>query len=848
MEAKAKIDGKVDVDTSEVERAESAVRDLDGIPDPQVDIETNADEAVAGIESAFGSIDIGDIGGTIAGQMGSALSAAGPVGAAVGAAAMVFGDDLAAGISEGFSRNRNQLMDAVQYGLDPSEIRGVGNAAGDAWAAGFGEGLAEVRETAALLENTLASVDDSFDLSEATRQAEAMAEVFGIEVPASINLARRLVVNGMAADTTTAYSQMADAAQRYQLDAEEIIDVMTEFAPVFGKMGVDGARAFEIVGTAVGEGLIPQVDQAAEIFEEFAESLANGSSKAAIEELGFSFEVMQSKLANGQGAEAMAELATALLGVGDEARRDALAIEIFEGNMARASNPERVLELLAMADATGEIGTAMGDATAAVEAAQTSFDRLQIHATEGGSALARMVDEGLGPMIMSFERAGGAIGDWIGANDQAGDSTNALVDAVMGLIEADGVLNAHFEASKVPWWTQAIRDAQHETEKWQQYGQYWIDAAAEGEAATDEAVASLEELERQTKLVGDALAGWADDSGAEALRNIYGAAEELTEGLDGATAAAFSLTEGWDLSTEAGLAGSEMVGEYKARVAELTQAAHDGKISHEEWATGIGHARAELEEAMRQAGFTAEQIAILTDEMLQLPTGLEPEINVTGDIWEKVDAASLGLSELADTSVVSTANAEGDLWGQIDAGSMGLRLLDDTTVASTINAIGDSWDRIAVAKGELHALDETMVDPRVNAIGDAWQRIAEAKGELGVLDSTHVDPTVSAVGDAWQRIAVAKGELGSLDATHVDPRVDATGNVWSMIDSAKFMLWDIDGNEAHTYIYTHHRSTFDRARSFFRSGGVSSAAGGGVRNDLVLVGEEGPELARLGVG
>jgi uncharacterized protein YoxC len=562
------IDLTVDVDDAGVRRARDDIRDLDSIPDPVIEPDVDLsqlEQGLAGLDvSGLGQQMGGDLGGALAGALGDKLGSlsvvGGPLMAGVGIAAAAFGDDLMAGIADSMGQKRRLLMDAVQSGLPKSELQIVGREAGDAYTAGFGESLSDVRQTAILLESSLRGIDESMNLEESTKSAEALAEVFGVDIPTGARMARDMVANGLAPDVERAYAIMANAAQKYGLDQEEIFDTAAELGPMWASMGMDGARGFQILGEAAAKGQL-EVGQMAELFEEFTGQLTDGSLNETMRDIGLSAEEMQNKMATGRGAEAMRDITTALLNMEDPVARNTAAADIFGESWAKVADPEIMLQLLSQADALGEVNSALEDSKAAIEESVTGWDRLG----------------------KTVESVGGAIGDT--ANMKLQEFYDSW-DSVKGLFtdSEEPIVNV----------TSSIRQLEHET------GVATETIAAAGEELTTTASAVVDLDSALQALTGQ----YDADQLMRRFQEDLEAAREATAGL---TAEAYTLGEGFDITTEAGRGAEAALEDVGRSLIDMAQAHRDGSVSTAELAEKQREARATLVEVAGQMGATGEK-------------------------------------------------------------------------------------------------------------------------------------------------------------------------------------------------------------------------------------------------
>ncbi len=551
----------------------------------------------------FGEFDFGNLGGTAADGIAGGLVALGPWGAAAGAAAALFGEEFSTGFNDGWNRRRDDTVRALQSGLDPDGLRKAGAAAGAAFTDGLGESLSDLKDTAATLQSELGGIDTALDLTVATKEAKALEQIFGIELPESVKLVRRLVALDLVPDTVAGFNLIAQGASDAGVEAADFLDVASEFAPVFAKLGVDGAQAFKIMAAEVKAGLIPTVDRAAEQFQEFRIRLEAGDSRKAIEGIGVDFDKLQAKLAAGKGDEALAQLSRSLLNVGDEAQRNAAFVEIFGASVEDVSDPRKVLELLATADAVGEIGTKAEDAAKKLEGTQTSFDKLQRLGTQAGTELANVTDSFLsGGLTNAANRFAQDIGL---VHKGTQDAAEGIAEISTSATDMSGVLADG---------TDVISGASKATG----------DLAASAGKAADK----LGKVALSADELRDALEGFFNFSFDQQMRAIAEQGDAMGESFKEAGRKAVGLHGAIDINRKGGAELQQTFEDLNGSVINAAAAYKGGTITAEQYAAVQRGINGEFDAAAKAAGLTAGQIEGLREKYLSIPKSIQTEIGV----------------------------------------------------------------------------------------------------------------------------------------------------------------------------------------------------------------------------
>jgi hypothetical protein len=763
----------------ELERVQSLADDLERRRTIPVDaraedlVQLDSDFAAAGGSAAdafSGGFDLADPGASALDGVLGALGSAGPYGAVAASVAAVFGDEFLDGFNASLSTRRDDLLRGLRTGLSDADLARAGQAAGDAWSGGFGESISSLADTAAIIQAELGQLDDSLDLSEATRQAQALSDIWGIEVADSIRLAQRLVANDLAPTTVDALNLIAQGAQDFGLQADDALDIFGEFAPVFNKLGIDGARAFEIVGRQIDEGLVTQVDRAAEQFEEFNIRITDGSAREAIEELGFSFDDIQERLASGDGASALAEIAAALAYSTTEAEATALAVDIFGASVESASDPERVFELLATADAIGEIGTVASDGADALEEARTSFDKLNEGVTELGGSIGQLTDtwlaflqgdisRGTDQLADSFVRLFDAvtpendiIDGWIDGLERASGETVGL-EGVTGDL-ADGLLTADGQVRELAGSLPVTAD----------------EMASMGDEAST-AAGGIEDVEQAIKDLKSELDSLFNFTPDQLFRDAADAAVDLAEAFAGVDVAAIGLNGQIDITTEGGAALQEQFENLNGVLVDAAIAYSEGQLTAAEFAAVQEAVTGTLEEVASQAGATGEQVDGLRGKYADLPPDVVTDliaIDLASGNIEDVDAL---LEQLPD-EVLTRLRAEG---GEAQ------RIVDEfmkrnERLRLAVSFIGPTGSRIVTA-GDLKMKAKGGPTRGLTVVGEEGPELVDFSGDAFVYTA---DQTRRILADGGDRAgSPVSGPVGSGRVINIEQVVTPPGrDLW----------------------------------------------------------------------
>lgn len=646
----------------DLERRRTVNIDVDDSQLLRLDDEITAagERGADGLSGALGDLDLSSMEGQIQDGITGALAGAGAVGAAVALFGQLVGDEVAAGVKDGFNRASEEILTAARFGLSEAEIEEIGRATGGAFDRGFGESLSGLRETGAILESELGDLDAELDLSTAIPAAETLAQIWGVDIPESARLARNLVAQGLAPDTITAYRQMADAAQTYRGDQDEVFDTVSELTSMFARMGIDGSRGFAIVGDAAKSGQI-EVGQMAELFEEFVGQITDGSAQDAIESIGLNWEETQARFANGEGAEVMSDINERLLTMKDRAQANTIAADLYGEAWAKVADPEIVLAILAQADAQGEVRDALDEGTAAVERSTTEWDKAKRTLQEFAGVASEEAATAFNQLAGGVEQLADGFGLWGDASDNVQGKLEAVANLVgFGLagplgVFADDVGDA---AARMLGLGDGAEKVAHKLEKAGETGGSAgrrFDEAADGADALagglDEASIAADELEAE-------LRGLFDFSADQLFRDIAEAGDELAETLKNGGAEAVGMGGAIDISTEAGRKLQAQMEGLTDILIEAGVAQADGSITADQLASAHSILRGQLESTGAAAGLTAGEVDDLIAKYLNVPSEVVTNLRAQDNATAVVKNLQTELSKLKDKTItVTTRNA-----------------------------------------------------------------------------------------------------------------------------------------------------------------------------------------------
>ncbi len=570
-----------------------------------------------GIAGALGEMDLADVGSSLAEQMSGSLAAAGPWAAAAGAVGAVFGESFLEGFNNALPDARGDTVRALKNNLAGSELAEVGKVGGEVYSSGLAEGLTGAKDAAALIKSELGSIDEGLNLTEVTRQAMALEEVFGVDLAESVASVDKLVSQGLVKNSQEGFNLLFELGQKTGTQFDEMLELTNEFSTAIKALGIEGPKGLKMIADMVEQGIFPQVDQAGEVFEELNETIINGGAADALEQIGLSAEDMQQRIASGgfEASSAVAEIASTLLAIDDNAQQASATTAIFGGNMGLLGDEAReaALQIFATADGTEAVGTAASDAATKIEESASGLDRLKRVAVDLGNELGTTVADGLdtlnalaeldfGSAASSAADFGEALGQrMLGPLGQLADKVGLDpfgplkdgIDALTG--KTDDFADS---AGPAVAGAEALSTAAREGAPKVQELADGVTAAAGG---MDEAKAAAEQLDAALQAFTDRF------NGARVMRALEEDVAAATEAVKGLTASDYDLAGGFDITTEKGRNAATALEDLSIDTATLADAFIHGTATAGDLAAGQQRVEDTLRQVASQMGLNESE-------------------------------------------------------------------------------------------------------------------------------------------------------------------------------------------------------------------------------------------------
>jgi len=350
--------------------------------------------------------------------------------AAVSAAAIKAGVDLT-NIGTEYTQATNKL--SAQTGATGTELEKLSAIAQSVYASGLGESIGEVNEALAVTRTNTKLVGE--ELQQATTAGFYLRDTFGFEFQESSRAANSLMqIFGLSAQE--AYNLIAIGAQQGANQNGDMLDVLSEYAPMFESMGMSADQMMQALINGSESGAF-SIDKVGDAMKEFSLRCMDGSesTKQAFATIHLDADAMAAQFAMGgdNARHAFATTVEAILSIEDPLLRSQTAVQLF-GTQFEDLGPD-VLQVLADMANSGEL-----TADALSQIAAVRYDDLN-NSIEG---FRRKVEMELQPVAQQFSGLAKEVFD--AANDAMTDGfqpedVRAIGEALAAaLVEGIGTL------------------------------------------------------------------------------------------------------------------------------------------------------------------------------------------------------------------------------------------------------------------------------------------------------------------------------------------------------------------------------------------------------------------------
>jgi hypothetical protein len=290
------------------------------------DVEVQADTSKFVEQAKEGGKDGGSgLAAGIAGAATAAAAAALVVGAAAGAA-------FVKALSAGIDQDQLDRTLGARFGVSDEQAAAAGNAAGSAYAKGFGDSQADVGDALTAARFNFGDIWDPAQLQDISEKALGISKIFGGDVVESTRAAANLVKNGLAANSDEAFDLITKGYQGGLDISGDFLETINEYSVQWQKTGLSGADALGQLQRGL-QGGARDTDKIADSMKEFSIRAIDGSdlTAQAFSDLGLSsWQMAQAISAGGPAAkDATSTIIKQLAAVQDKVKRDQIGVALF---------------------------------------------------------------------------------------------------------------------------------------------------------------------------------------------------------------------------------------------------------------------------------------------------------------------------------------------------------------------------------------------------------------------------------------------------------------------------------------------------------------------------------------
>ncbi|MGW7626970.1 phage tail tape measure protein [Bacillus subtilis] len=407
-----------------LEQAQSqASESADELTDSQREI-GNASGDAGGKVSKFSSfIKVGLVGALTAGIAGvTGLTAA------VGAM----------GAKMALDTQKSQGEFRAQLGLTKDEAKDLTKVATSVWKDGFGENMDVVKDALKQVRQNIRGLSDK-DLKDVTKGAITLSETFDADVN-EVTRAGNNIMKGFGVESQKAFDLMTYGAQKGLNFSNEMFDNLSEYSPLFGKMGFSAEEYFQLL-TKGSQAGVYNLDYINDVMKEFQIRVKDGSdsTSGAMAQLSGSTQKVWSQFLKGKGT--VKDVSNAVLGelkgMKDQVKANNIGVALY-GTKWEDLEADA---MYALGGINGKIGDVNGKTKEAGKALQDNFGaRLK---KIGRSALSALLPIGNGlldvlePVMAGLESGMKSLEPTFNNIANAGKNLKTIFSGVMDVFNGD---------------------------------------------------------------------------------------------------------------------------------------------------------------------------------------------------------------------------------------------------------------------------------------------------------------------------------------------------------------------------------------------------------------------------
>ncbi|MEC1663355.1 phage tail tape measure protein [Bacillus halotolerans] len=166
----------------------------------------------------------------------------------------------------------------AQLGLTKVEAQNLTKAATSVWRDGFGENMDSVKESITQVRQNIKGLSDD-ELKQVTKDSLVLADIFDADVN-EVTRAGNNIMKGFGVSTKKAFDLMTYGAQNGLNFSNEMFDNLSEYAPLFGKMGFSAQEYFQLLKKGTDSGVY-NLDYINDVMKEFQIRVKDGSDSTS---------------------------------------------------------------------------------------------------------------------------------------------------------------------------------------------------------------------------------------------------------------------------------------------------------------------------------------------------------------------------------------------------------------------------------------------------------------------------------------------------------------------------------------------------------------------------------------
>ncbi|WP_421726831.1 phage tail tape measure protein [Bacillus velezensis] len=387
--------------------------------------------------------DIGEATETAKGKVGkfSSFIEVGLVGALTAGVAAVTGLTVAVGAmgtKMALDAQKSQGEFRAQLGLTKNEAKALTQTASSIWKDGFGENMDVVKDALKQVRQNIRGLSEK-DLKDVTKGAITLSETFDADVN-EVTRAGNNIMKGFGVESQKAFDLMTYGAQKGLNFSNEMFDNLSEYAPLFGKMGFSAEEYFQLL-TKGSQAGVYNLDYINDVMKEFQIRVKDGSdsTSGAMAQLSGSTQKVWSQFLKGKGT--VKDVSNAVLGELKGMKNQVKANNIGVALYGTKWEDLEADAMYALGGINGKIGDVNGKTKEAGKALQDNFGaRLK---KIGRSALSALLPIGNGlldvlePAMAGLESGMKGLQPVMNSISSAGGHLKTVFTGIMDIFNGD---------------------------------------------------------------------------------------------------------------------------------------------------------------------------------------------------------------------------------------------------------------------------------------------------------------------------------------------------------------------------------------------------------------------------